>query len=263
MPSYRPVTATLRGLEVLAATSRLGSRATLAEIHRLTGFDKSTILRMLETLEHAGFVIRDEDRRSWQVTGKTLQLSAGYDRHRAVGTIVAPALAAFRTAVGWPSDVALFDHDSMLVVETSREPGPMFLNRRPGYRAPVLGTSLGLAYLAHCPAPERAAFLTRVAEDPAPWNELARRPQKAERLFAEIRARGYAEMSPSYAAREYDDMISSLGVPIIRDGRVYAAMNTLYLLNALTPERAVATLLAPLRVTAERLAAELARYSEE
>ena len=32
--------------------------------------------------------------------------------------------------------------------------------------------------------------------------------------------------------------------PVMRDGRVYAAMNTLYLLNALTPERAAATLLA-------------------
>jgi IclR family mhp operon transcriptional activator len=263
MPSYRPVTATLRGLEVLSATSRLGSRATLAEIHRLTGFDKSTILRMLETLEHAGFVVRDEDRRSWQVTGKTLQLSAGYDRHRAVGTIVAPALAAFRTTVGWPSDVALFDHDSMLVVETSREPGPMFLNRSPGYRAPVLGTSLGLAYLAHCPAAEWEAFLKRVAGDPAPWNDLAREPRQAETLFATIRKQGYAEMAPSYATREYDDLISSIGVPIMRGGRVYAAMNTLYLLNALTPGRAVATLLAPLRATADRLAGELARYSEE
>lgn len=263
MPSYRPVTAALRVLEVLAATSRLGDRATLAEIHRLTGLDKSTILRMLETLEHAGLVVRDDDRRSYQVTGKTLQLSAGYDRHRAVGTIVAPALAAFRTAVGWPSDVALFDHDSMLVVETSREPGPMFLNRRPGYRAPVLGTSLGLAYLAHCPSTEREAFLARVKDDPAPWNEPARHPERAERAFETIRARGYAEMTPSYAAREYDGMIGSIGVPIARDGRVYGAMNTLYLLNALTPERAVATLLAPLRATADQLADELARYSAE
>lgn len=262
MPSYRPVTAALRGFEVLAATSRLGGRATLAEIHRLTGLDKSTILRMLETLEHAGLVIRDDDRRSYQVTGKTLQLSAGYDRHRAVGTIVAPALAAFRTAVGWPSDVALFDHDSMLVVETSREPGPMFLNRRPGYRAPVLGTSLGLAYLAHCGPAEREAFLARVRDDPSPWNALARRPGAAEQAFADIQARGYAEMTPSYSDREYDGMICSLGVPIMRDGRVYAAMNTLYLLNALTPERAVDTLLKPLRATADRLAAELARYSE-
>lgn len=43
MASYQPVTAVLRGLDVLAATSRLGGRATLAEIHRLTGLDLSLI----------------------------------------------------------------------------------------------------------------------------------------------------------------------------------------------------------------------------
>ena len=263
MASYRPVTAAMRGLDVLAATSRLGGRATLAELHRLTGLDKSTILRMLETLEHAGFVIRDDERRSYQVTGKTLQLSAGYDRHRAVGAIVAPALSAFRTAVGWPSDVAIFDHDAMLVVETSREVGPMFLNRRPGYRAPVLATSLGLAYLAHCGDGERAAVLARAAGDPQPWNEIARDPALAERTIAAIRAQGYATMSPSYERQEYAGKISSLGVPIARDGRIYAAMNILYLLNALTPAQAAATLLGPLQETARKLADELARRSVE
>lgn len=261
MVSYTPVTAVLRGLDVLAATSRLRGRATLAEIHRLTGLDKSTILRMLETLEHAGFVVRDDERRSYQVTGKTLLLSGGYDRHRAVGTIVAPALAGFRTTVGWPSDVALFDHDSMLVVETSREPGPMFLNRQPGYRAPVLGTSLGLAYMAFCDDAERRPFLARAAADPAPWNDLARDPGLAEAAFAAIRSRGHAAMSPAYGKREYDGLISSIGVPIMLGGRVFAAMNTLFLLNALTPERAVELLLPPLQATADRLAAELARHA--
>lgn len=263
MVSYRPVTAVLRGLDVLEATSRLRGRATLAEIHRLTGLDKSTILRMLETLQHAGFIVRDDERRSYQVTGKSLLLSGGYDRHRAVGTIVAPALTAFRTAVGWPSDVALFDHDSMLVVETSREPGPMFLNRQPGYRAPVLGTSLGLAYLAFCEAGEREAFLDRAAADPAPWNDPARHRALAGEAFAAIRACGYATMTPSYGRQEYDGLISSIGVPIMLDGRVFAAMNTLFLLNALTPGRAAETLLAPLQATAARLAAELARHAAE
>ncbi len=66
-------------------------------------------------------------------------------------------------------------------------------------------------------------------------------------------------MTPSYSTGEYDGLISSIGVPIMRDGRVYAAMNTLYLLNALTPERAVATLLEPLQAAAARLAKDLAR----
>lgn len=262
MTSYRPVNAALRALDVLAAVNRLRGHATLGEIHRQTRLDKATILRMLETLVHAGFIVRDAAQRDYRATGKTLLLSAGYDRHRAVASIVGPALAAFRLSVAWPSDVALFDQDAMLVVETSREPGPMFLNRMPGYRAPVLATSLGLAYLAHCEAPVREAVLARAADDPAPWNQPARNPILAERLFQEIRARGYATMDPGYTRQEYDDRISSLGVPIMKDGRVHASMNVLFLLSALSVEQAAKTLLAPLRTTAARLAEDLARATD-
>lgn len=63
--------------------------------------------------------------------------------------LVAPIMASFRTEIGWPSDVAIFGRDAMLVVETSRQAGQMLVNRHPGYRAPILATSLGLAYLAN------------------------------------------------------------------------------------------------------------------
>ena len=48
----------------------------MGENHRRTGLDKATIVRMLESLVHAGFVVRDEQDRAYQITGKTLMLSA-------------------------------------------------------------------------------------------------------------------------------------------------------------------------------------------
>ena len=64
MTSYRPVNAVLRGLDVLLATNRLKGRATVGEIHRHTGLDKATIVRMLETLAHAGLTVRNEETRT-------------------------------------------------------------------------------------------------------------------------------------------------------------------------------------------------------
>ncbi|MGI9335973.1 MAG: helix-turn-helix domain-containing protein [Gammaproteobacteria bacterium] len=258
MPSYRPVNALVRGLEVLRATSQLEGRATVGEIHRHTNLDKATIVRMLETLVYAGYVVRDDEGRRYQITGKTLRLSVGYDGLRSVGTILAPILDDFRTAVGWPSDVGVFDNDAMVVVETSREPGPVFLNRLPGYRAPILGTSLGLVYLAHCAQAVRSEALQRVAADPAPWNELARDPVSAEKAFARIRRHRYATMHPRYCEQEYEGRISSVGVPIAQNGRVFATLNVLYLVNALAPKKAVQTLLPPLEEAAARMAGELA-----
>jgi IclR family mhp operon transcriptional activator len=206
-------------------------------------------------------VVRDDDTRLYHAAGKTLQLSAGYRAHSAVGAAVAPRLGDFRRRIGWPSDVAIRDGDAMIVVETSREAGPIFVNRGPGYRAPMLATSLGLAYAAFCGPAERAAILDGVAADPAPWNAIARDRGLARDLFAGIRAAGYATMDPAYMAREYENRISSIGVPI-RDGEtIFACINVLYLRSALSADDAAAALAAPLQEIAAALAADLARQS--
>ena len=258
MGSYKPVNAVLRGLDVLAAVNKLKGRATIGELYRETGHDKATIVRMLETLIHAGFVFRDENRGAYEVTGKTLLLCGGYDRHRAVGRIVAPIIAAFRNRVGWPSDVAIFDRDAMVVVETSRVPGQMFMIRDPGYRAPMLGTSLGLAYLAFTTPEERAGVLRYEAENSAPWNAVAREQAAAESFLADIRAQGYATMHDEFSRIEYGRQISTVGVPILIGGVSVASVNVLYLRSALTREEAIRTTLPDLQACAAEIAAALA-----
>lgn len=263
MTSYRPVNAVLRGLDVLLATNRLKGRATVGEIHRHTGLDKATIVRMLETLAHAGLIVRNEDSRTYEVTGKALLLSVGYDRHRAVSAIVTPIMEDFQAEIGWPSDVAIFDTDAMMLVETSRKAGPMMVTRHPGYRAPILATSLGCSYLAFGPKEDLDAILAMEAEKPEPWNDVARDPKLAKSFFNDIRNRGYAVMHPDYSRIEYRHAMNSVGVPIMVDGQVYAAINVLYLKNALNADQAARTLLKPLQAAAARIADELARRSEK
>lgn len=257
MPSYKPVTAALRVLDVLAAVNRLDKRATVAEIHRRTGIDKATIVRMLETLAHGGYLIRDPDQTIYQVTGKAMSLSTAFNRHTVVGTILAPLMAEFRQRIGWPSDVALFDVDAMLVVKSSRQGEPFSFNRAPGFRAPVLGTSLGLAYLAHCPETERDAILERVASDTAPWAKIAQDPGRLNRRLDEIRALGFATMDENYSRIEYDGRIGSVGVPIMTGRKLFASMNVIYLSTTLSPQGARDGLVAPLQHVARSMAEEL------
>lgn len=258
MTSYKPVVAALRVLDVLAALNRPGVAATVAGIHGATGIDKATVVRMLETLIHAGYVLRDPDQAVYRPTGKTLSLATGYDRHKVVGAIVSDDLAGFRQRIGWPSDVALFDHDAMLVVTSSRPPEPLSFIRASGFRAPVLVTSLGLAWLAHCSEAERAAFVVRAAADPAPHNDLARDPQALQARLQTVQAQGYATMDPSYSRANYEGRFSSIGVPVMAGGRVFGAVNVIHLLSALGPEEARDRLLAPLQEVAARMAARLA-----
>lgn len=259
--AYKPVIAALRVLDVLATVSKSNGHATVGEIHRITTLDKATIVRMLTTLAHAGYIVRDRDSQSYRVTGKTLQLSAGYNRHEAISAIVSEDLGAFRQRIGWPSDVSILDGDAMLVIETSREVEPMRFFRKPGYRASVLSTSLGRAYLAFCPEEERQTFLERVRPNPSQEFALSRDPEALQALLEEVRAQGYATMDESYSRENYDSQFFSIGVPIRTPSQVFGAMNIIYLRRAMTPEAAREQFLVPLTDVADTLAAKLQAHS--
>lgn len=250
MPSFKPVVAVLRGLDVLRAVNET-PEATVGAIHAATGLDKATIVRMLETLEHGGYVVRSGKRGAYVPAGRTLQLSQGYDVHQRLQAAAEPILAAFRRSVGWPSDLAICDRDEMIVVQTSREQGPLHLNRRPGYRAPVVVTSVGRAYLAFCSEKARQAILARVAAKPgAEPLDLPR----IEANLAEVRARGFAVMDDSYSAKEYDSLVWAMAVPVMDGAQACAALNIMMLRSAVSFDTAVEQLLEPLKETSARLA---------
>lgn len=251
MSSYKPVAALLRGLEVLRCVNRMGL-ATVRALHEATGADKATIVRMLETLIHAGYVRRDEAAGGYRATGRVLELSLGFDRLRVAADLAAPVLARFRAEIGWPSDFALRDGDAMIVAETSREPGPMFLNRRPGFRAPILPTSIGRAYLASCPAEERAEIIALLRARPEGG------PSDADlaALLTQVRRAGCAEMDEAYSQAEYSGVTSALAVPVMdEDGRAHGALNVMYLRKAMGADRARRDMPPRLRTAATELAA--------
>ena len=258
MVSYKPVTAALRVLEVLDAVSGLQGNATVGKVYRETGIDKATIVRMLETLIHAHYVARDPDEQNYHITGKTLALSAGFDRGKALGRVVSPLLDSFCHENGWPSLFAIFDQDAMFVVETSLKTGPLSLNSSRGSRVPVLGTSIGLAYIAHCSQVERANFLQEVKNDPEPWNRMARDSSRLEVALARIRKQGFAVMDATYSSKEYENLVSSIGVPVKAGTTLFGSVNILYLKNAFTSATAKRKLVRPLKAFAEQMATELA-----
>jgi len=259
MPSFKPVIALARGLEILRVVNEEG-QATVRAIHRETGLDKATIVRMLETLEHEGYVMRDPDHPIYTPTGRTLLLSQGYDQHLWVGAVAEPILGEFRTRIGWPSDVAVCDRDAMVVVQTSRGPqGPLSFNRKPGFRASVLMTSLGRAYLAFCPDEEREKIIATLAAQPGAWNDLARQPRKLASLLDEVRRNGFATMDEAYGDKEYSGMVWAFGVPVKSADKVYASINVMMLKNAVAQDEARDKILAPLQETADRLAEALSQ----
>ena len=67
--SYPPVKSVSRALDVLLALNKLRI-ASVTALHEETGFPKSTIVRMLETLRADGYVARDNLCGGYRVTSR-------------------------------------------------------------------------------------------------------------------------------------------------------------------------------------------------
>ncbi|MCI1025558.1 helix-turn-helix domain-containing protein [Pseudomonas putida] len=257
-PSFKPVEAVARALKVLRVVSE-ERQATVASIHRKTGLDKATIVRMLETLHHEGYVAKETERAQYSVTARTLLLSQGYEKSRWIAGVAEPSLARFRNSIGWPSDIAVFDVDAMVVLQTSRESGgPLSFNRRPGFRSPMLATSIGIAYLAFCPTDECQRIIRQLAAVDEPWNQLAREPERLNALLERTRKDGFAVMNDDYSEQVFAGNVWAMGVPVVHKGELFAALNVMMLKKALTLSEARKQILAPLRQVADDIATQLA-----
>lgn len=249
MPSFDPVTAVIRGIEVLRVVNQLGE-ATITQIHQETRLHKSTVLRMLETLIHAGYVAHQPGTSSYVATGKCLLLSNGLQRIKRLTQIATPIISGFRKSVGWPSDFALFDQDAMVIVATSREFGVMSLNRKAGDRVPMLGSSLGRAYLAFCSDSERNVILDQLKDADGVWNRTAKKRQQVLKELDDIRQKGYATSGQGYREAVYDSAIWGISVPVMAGGSVMAAVNVIFLSNSMSLEQGLRTFHKELQNTA-------------
>jgi len=219
MASYEPVVALMRGLEVLRCLNEQGP-ASVGQLHAHTGIAKPTVVRILETLLHTGYVQRSEDDRKYTVTAKVLALANGYDAQAQLLAVASPILDAQRQTVGWPIELGVFDNDAMVILNTSRKAGVLAINRKPGSRVPVLRTALGRAYLAALPPAVLHDELRRLAKQPGSDFDLARGQAELQTILAAARERGYA-----VADTETLSNGRALGCAVLHDGTPIASVN--------------------------------------
>lgn len=225
---YTPVAALLKGLRVLEVVNEIGP-ATLSQIHRAARLPKASTLRVLETLCHAGYVLLMPEERRYVVAARVLSLSNNYRPDEVLLSASRPIMQRLRSETGWPSDLALYQGGKMVIVDTSREPGMLSINRSVGARVPVTPTAIGRAYLAFCPDEERERVLAEIARDDDPAEALARDPAAMRRLVEETRERGYA-----LSNQEFVKTIRAAAVPVMREGAVGCVCNIIALAQAVS-----------------------------
>jgi IclR family mhp operon transcriptional activator len=250
----RRVRGLMRGLALLRALNERNYASAL-QLARATGLPRPTVYRLLETLVAAGYVAHGPRPDVYRLTIAVRALSDGFDDEAWMTEIAAPILTELGQAIVWPTDIATFDRDAMVVRETTHASSPLSINReKAGFRVPVLLSSLGLVYLAHVGDSERETILRTLAASDRPDAALARNRRAVNALLAEVRRRGYGFREGGISPKT-----GSIAVPVMWRGRPLACINIHYILSAMTMEQVAAQYLAPMRAAAAKIEKGLAQ----
>lgn len=220
MASYEPVTALLRGLEVLEAMAGQ-SPSTIRGLHAATQIPKPTLVRILETLTFAGFV--DSGDKGYTLTSRLLGLTSRADLNARLREIAEPCLFRFQAEVAWPADVAVLDRDAMVIVASSRSRSLIGSSSVTGNRIAASRSAIGRAFLSALAHDLRRGHLEVVARA----DGIS--PERMESELAVVRARGY-----SLSQQEPEGALRAIAAPVRKGGHVIASISLLVARDAMT-----------------------------
>lgn len=219
--SYPPVGSVVRALEILKTLNRLRI-GTVSSVHAATGQNKSTIVRMLETLIAEGYVAADSLCGGYRVTGRVRELVAGYDDISRIIEIARPLAVELTRRHKWPVGLGVLDDDDAIRLQfytgaiSPWAHSDTVLQSRPS----LIASAMGRAYLAFCPEEELETYIARFRENPA-LNFGEAEESELRHVVTRARAVGYALRDPNIEPLR----MTTVSMPIRDDGKIVALMS--------------------------------------
>lgn len=208
-----------RGLRILAEFSRDEPVLTAPELARRLGVPRSTIFRLLVTLEKMGFVERTPDGRSHRLGLALLRLGFEYLASLGIVDLGRPLLDALRDATGYSASLVVRDAREVVYLYRAAPRSPFATSVSVGTRLPAHATVLGHVLLGDCSLAElRALYPEQTLKA-----HTGSTPSSVRDLFDVVqatRARGYI-LAEGY----FESQISTVAAPVMDDrGHIAAAI---------------------------------------
>ena len=250
---YKQVQGLSRGIAVLRTLcASLHGRALVSDISAATGLHRTTVRRLLETLQLEGFVERSTEGGAFQLTPTIRQLGASYSVYDEVADAALPILRRLSDEITWPCSIATPEADVMVIRAATHDVSPLSFHRSViGRRLPMLITSMGRAYMAFASAETRERMLDLMEQSykagEVPLLSLSTFRQILQRTVSD----GYGS---NYGEWKEDQKVSAIAVPVRRSGKeVIACINIVSITRALKPQQLATRFLEAL----QRAAAEI------
>ncbi|MEN3147958.1 IclR family transcriptional regulator [Neorhizobium sp. IRAMC:178] len=217
-----------RMMDVLGQLERRPNGATIRELTSLLSLPRTTIYRIVNTLQGHDMVRRD-DTGAYHLGRRLLSLAS----HVATGVseidlaaFAQPFLDKLSAEIGEGSKLSVIDQDGILVLAAAQGRRQYALTVAPGQRMPVHAGAASKMLLAHLPPEELAAWLAKplIAYTPKSLTDPKRLMTELTRIKRLGWAQDRGENAPS---------IQAFAAPVCdKAGRVVAAISIPYLAGA-------------------------------
>jgi len=139
-----------RALDILASFSREAPSLSLSEISQQTGISKSTVHRLLGTLESRRFLMKNAGTGKYQLGYRFLEMASPIMRD-ANRQWVSPYLTRLAEDCGETVDLATLDGNHVIYLQVVESKQRVKIAAAAGQRLPIYCTASGKAFLAYMP----------------------------------------------------------------------------------------------------------------
>lgn len=236
-----------RGLRVLCEFSRENRTLSAPELARRFDLPRSTVFRLLTTLESMGFIERTEGGRDYRLGLAVLRLGFEYLASLELTELGLPLLQRLSDEIRYPCNLVVRDGRSIVYVAKVSPPTPFTSSVNVGTRLPAHATVLGRILLEDLTLPKLRALY--------PEEKLETFSSSTPRTVTELFDMVQGDRSRGYVISEgfFESNISTIAAPV-RDhsGHVVAALGATITASHVDESR-IDELVVRVRATADEL----------
>ena len=230
--NHKPVKSLIKALRILDALGDCPSGVGITELSATLKAPKSTVHRLIATLEAVGYSVFDPPTSKYMLGTKLARLGEQLNHQSSLLTFGMPSLEQLTRECGEASHLAIMEGTEVVYISREESKEPMRISFAMGHRAPAHCTALGKAFLAGLSDTEiRMLYANTKLPRLTPRTQTKLLQVIAE--CAAIRREGIA-----YDNEEYMPGLCCIAAPI-KDfsSRTIAAMSLSMFKHKMTPER--------------------------
>lgn len=229
--SYKTIESVEKALVLLQCFTDSTPELSLKELSEKTGYYKSRVLQICDTLILHGFIIRTQ-KSVYKLGPKLMVLGKVYERSNSLISLAPPILRELSALTGEASKIFVIEGVKRTCLVRERGPSPLSYNVEEGESFELYAGAGGKVLLAYAPQEFRdRVFDERVVKRLTSTTIVGR--EKFEQECAEIRSKGYAvSMGELFAD------VAGMAAPIFNNsGEVFASLTIAGPIQRFTDER--------------------------